>query len=91
VGVSSDSMVFCEKDFDHLLVQILVLVATIQTRLLTGVLCTFVYIALKAVVEKVSLTLANRQGSVGPKSRGNPLINRLKGSRLIFLHFRLGR
>jgi len=29
--------------------------------------------ALKAVVEKVSLTLANKQGSVGPKPRGNPL------------------
>jgi len=31
------------------------------------------FIALKAVVEKVSLTLANKQGLVGPKSRGNPL------------------
>ena len=46
------------------MVQILVLVATIQTRYNTP---SGVFDALKAVVEKVSLKLANMQGLVGPK------------------------
>jgi len=61
------------RTVDPLLVQILVLVATIQTRKLWGE--SPVIIALKAVVEKVSLTLANRQGLVGPKSKGKPFNN----------------
>jgi hypothetical protein len=48
---------------EHLLVQILVVVAIIQT--------SFIYYdgcrALKTVVEKVSLRAALGQGSVGPK------------------------
>jgi len=48
-------------------VQILVVVATIQTRLLYFSIKRKVFKALKAVVEKVSLKLANRQGLVGPK------------------------
>jgi len=54
-------------------VQIFVLVATIQTRIRCLTHNVNHFIALKAVVEKVSLTLANKQGLVGPKSRGNPL------------------
>jgi|FPLS01.1.fsa_nt_emb hypothetical protein len=52
------------------IVQILVLVATIQTRYNTFL---NVFEALKAVVEKVSLNLANMQGLVGPKLMGKPL------------------
>lgn len=52
------------------LLQILVVVATIQTRYCPNSLG---YCALKAVVEKGSLKLANTQGLVGPKPQGKPL------------------
>jgi len=48
-------------------VKISVLVATIQTRFNDSHYMG-VDIALKVVVEKVSLEMANSQGSVGPKS-----------------------
>lgn len=46
--------------------QILVLVATIQTRIRAGHYLVHVIGALKTVVEKVSLQMENKQGSVGP-------------------------
>jgi len=54
-------------------VQILVLVATIQTRL-SFAFCKAID-ALKTVVEKVSLNLANTQGLVGPKSYAKAILN----------------
>ena len=52
---------------EHLLVQILVVVAIIQTRYFNLWLCK----ALKTVVEKVSLRVALSQGLVGPKDQVN--------------------
>ena len=52
---------------EHLLVQILVVVAIIQTRYFNLWLCK----ALKTVVEKVSLRAALGQGLVGPKDKVN--------------------
>jgi len=45
------------------------------------------YGALKAVVEKGSLKLANMQGLVGPKLLGKPFFQWRKGIRLIFLNY----
>jgi len=53
------------------LVQILVVVATIQTSVWSSYEDV---LALKTVVEKVSLKLANMQGLVGPKPLGNPFL-----------------
>lgn len=44
---------------------------------------------MKAVVEKVSLTLAITQGLVGPKLLANTHLKWRKGIRLIFLNFSL--
>ena len=53
--------------------QILVVVATIQTR--QCAIFKIAHDALKAVVEKVSSQLENIRGLVGPKPRGNPVLN----------------
>jgi len=55
-------------------VQILVVVATIQTRH-GAILKQIAHDALKAVVEKVSSKLENMRGLVGPKPRGKPVLN----------------